>query len=213
MIRREKPLNLGFAQRLKSLLKHGGQRRLAEALGVSVMTVNHWAKGVEPGRPRLIALAAALGVHPDWLLDGKTPAEIAGIRQVPVINVAACGEWLDSTDLGYPTGAASSYYPMKTDDPNAFFVIAEGDSMTGAYSKGGTIEPGDLVLVEPSRQVSDGNTVFARCPGKGCAIKKFFQREDGGVELRSINPDYRSIIIPAGEPVVVYRVVSVTKKV
>jgi SOS-response transcriptional repressor LexA len=175
--------------------------------------IQYYLNGRRPDQDQLERLATALNVDSRWLLHGKVPEESSGIRQVPVINVAACGNWKDATDLDYPVGVAHGYEPMRTDDPHAFFVVAEGDSMTGPYSKSRRVEPGDLLLVEPGQAVNNGDIVFARHRDNGVTVKKFFKRDDGSVELRPINPDYQSIIVPAGETFVAYRITRITTKV
>jgi SOS-response transcriptional repressor LexA len=53
---------------------------------------------------------------------------------------------VEYTDSDYPTGVASEYAASDSADASAFFVRAEGRSMTHA-----SIDPGDLLLVEPAK--------------------------------------------------------------
>ena len=64
-----------FAQRLRQYRKDKGmtQQELADKLGVSNKTVSRWESGSYPDVATLVALARALGVTVDELLDPKTP--------------------------------------------------------------------------------------------------------------------------------------------
>ena len=122
---------------------------------------------------------------------------------IPVINYASCGKWEDLTDLGYPIGHADSYEYSDTKDPHAFFVKANGDSMTGSIDDKRNINSGDLLLVEPSMNVENGNIVLARDDGKGVTIKKFY-KSDSQIVLSPLNPKYEPIIVKKN--ITVYRI-------
>lgn len=64
-----------FAQRLRQYRKSKGmtQQELADLLGVSNKTVSRWESGSYPDVTTLVALARALGVTVDELLDPKAP--------------------------------------------------------------------------------------------------------------------------------------------
>lgn len=64
-----------FAQRLRQYRKEKGmtQQELADLLGVSNKTVSRWESGSYPDVTTLVALARALGVTVDELLDPKAP--------------------------------------------------------------------------------------------------------------------------------------------
>src|SRR4051794_29949910 len=64
-----------FAARLRIIAEHWHSTdRLARATGVSASAFRKWLKGAaEPGRDRLVALAAAAGVNVSWLAQGDGP--------------------------------------------------------------------------------------------------------------------------------------------
>lgn len=130
-----------------------------------------------------------------------------GMRSVPVINHSACGKWRDFTDLDFPAGHSDRHELAPTNDQHAFYVIAAGDSMIG-----GKIEDGDLLLIEPSKRVDDGDIVLAKVADKGCTVKKFF-RHDGHVELRPMNDQHKSLIVKNDPSLRVYRVTRIVKQV
>jgi SOS-response transcriptional repressor LexA len=103
------------------------------------------------------------------------------LHRIPVLSLARCGEWTQYTDGDYPVGVADEYVHGDTHDANAFYVRAEGQSMTRAG-----IDPGDLLLVEPSRsdRVRNGAIVLA-ITEQGQTVKRFY---DTG-ELIVLQPD------------------------
>lgn len=71
---------MGFKERLKEArlaAKHTGET-LGKELGYSKQNVSHWEAGrFEPNLETLMALCDVLKVPADWLLLGKTPADIS----------------------------------------------------------------------------------------------------------------------------------------
>lgn len=60
---------------------------------------------------------------------------------------------------------------------------------------GGDIRPSDYVLVEPNRQVENGQVVVAIGP-EGSSIKKFRKAEDM-IILSPMNPSFEALIVQA----------------
>lgn len=174
-----------IGKRIKEMRKtrRWTQEALEQKAGISrnfISLVENDRKGISYSNIEKIAVA--LGVSPSQLLRDDD------YRPIPIINVATCGGWKDLTDLNYPVGVADRYELADSRDPNAFYVIATGDSMVG-----GDIREGDLLLVEPGREVNNGDIVFARDPELGVTVKKFFKRE-GRVMLVSLNDKYPPLI-------------------
>ena len=170
-----------IGMRIREMRKAFGltQEDLEQKSGISrnfISLVENDRKGISFANVERIF--AAMGISPSQLLRDDDN------RPIPVINTVACGGWKDFTDLGYPVGVADRYELSSSRDPNAFYVIATGDSMVG-----GDIRDGDLLLVEPNREVLNGDIVLARDPEQGVTIKKFFQRQ-GHITLVSLNDRY-----------------------
>lgn len=140
------------------------------------------------------------GKKAEELLTGMLFKIMEPSHMIAVLNRVACGGWKESTDLSYPIGHADRYEAGNSNDPHAFYVIASGESMIGA-----DIKEGDLLLVEPSREVSDGNIVLAWTSSDGVTIKKFFHHPDQ-VELRPMNPDFKSLFVKDDPSLRVYRI-------
>lgn len=90
--------------------------------------------------------------------------------RMPILSLAQCGKWTEYTDADYPPGFADEYAYSDSSDPNAFFVRAEGLSMTRAG-----IDSGDLLLVEPARtnRIHNGSIVLA-ITDQGQTVKRFY---------------------------------------
>lgn len=109
-------------------------------------------------------------------------------RPVPVISLTEARDWDDFTDREFPVAIASEYLLAHTNDPNAFYVRAEGDSMAPE------IRDGDLVLIEPREQRENGDIVFTHYEGEA-VIKKLHITDDGKIILVSLNSEYPPLAV------------------
>jgi len=82
--------------------------------------------------------------------------------------------------------------PQEEYSTSRYFVRAQGDSMSP------TIEDGELVLIDRAVRPETGDIVVAVCGGK-CSLKRFYNAGERGVELRSDNPEYPTILINGEE--------------
>ncbi len=122
---------------------------------------------------------------------------------VPVLNKAQCGHILETTDLDYPTGVAEQHAWIFIDDRNAFCVIAAGESMKGDKDNE-SIQEGELLLVEPNKDVEIGNTVVCKWGDEGVTVKKY-RKENGQIILQPLNPAYEPIVVPPREEILFFR--------
>jgi SOS-response transcriptional repressor LexA len=124
-------------------------------------------------------------------------------RMAPVLGVAACGPWLEAYQV-----EPDAFEPVDVHDNDAFFVIAEGDSMTGA-----NIPPGAHLLVSPGAAVHNGSIVLARLGDQEFTVKKYFKQAGGTTILQPMNPAYEPIVVKPKEPLNVMRIVEVRIKI
>ena len=124
------------------------------------------------------------------------PANPEGSRLAPVLGKAACGEWLESY-----AAEPDAYAPVEGNDPDAFFVIAEGESMLG-----GNITPGALLLVTPGSPTHNGNIVLARLGTDEFTVKVLYKQADGTTILQPMNSAYEPLVVPPEEPLTVMRI-------
>jgi SOS-response transcriptional repressor LexA len=130
------------------------------------------------------------------------PGAEAAARMAPVLGRAACGPWLESYAV-----EPDEYEPVEVRDPDAFFVIAEGESMIG-----GNIPPGALLLVSPAAGVSNGQIVLARRGDEEFTVKTLYRKADGTTILQPMNAAFEPILVEPGEPLTVMRVAEIRIK-
>jgi SOS-response transcriptional repressor LexA len=134
--------------------------------------------------------------------SARGPMEVGDYRTVPVLGKAACGAWLESH--AFEPGMVE---PVDVHDPDAFFVIAEGESMIG-----GNITPGSYLLVSPAASVSNGQVVLAKRGEEEYTVKTFFRKADGSTVLQPMNPAFEPLVLGPQEPLQVMRVTEVRHK-
>ena len=159
-----------------------------------------------PSLEVLDRIARALEVSLTEILTGASqPPVPPKFRYVPVINDASCGDWLDVGDLDFPPGFGADYELTDSSDPNAFYVVAQGDSMIG-----GRIQEGDRLLVSPNLQCNSGDIVLAKTD-EGVTVKRYLRKADG-VELEPLNPRYASIIVGKRTDLKIYKIAEIKIK-
>jgi transcriptional regulator with XRE-family HTH domain len=115
-----------------------------------------------------------------------------------------------------PAGEGEAHEPAFTRDPNAFYVVARGASMTGGGGRR-SIEEGDLLLVEPNRTVRDGDIVLCRRrggEGPEVLVKMFKKIGGNGVALVALNHEYAPVVMNAQEAAesTFYRVTEIKRR-
>jgi repressor LexA len=163
-----------------------------------------------PSLEVLSRLAKALEVSLTDILSGAQTGPIPlKYRYVPVINRVSCGEWMDVGDLDFPPGFGTDYELSDSKDPNAFYVVAEGDSMVG-----GRIQKGDYLLVSPNTQYNSGDIVLAKSD-EGGMVKRYVKKADE-ILLEPLNPAYDPIRVQGKSepkvPLTIYRVAEIKIK-
>lgn len=166
--------------------------------GVSRGAVSQWRNGItEPGGDRLLSLAAALQVSPQWLLSGKgsiesspniTPAPL-GHCLIPIINDVQAGMWKE-IQADFHTSEM-----LLTDldlSPSAFALTIKGDSMLPDFREG------DRVIIDPEVHPVPGDFVAAVNGSNAATFKKYRERgvnADGVTvfELVPLNNDYPTL--------------------
>ncbi len=122
--------------------------------------------------------------------------------EVPIIGTIAAGlplyaqqEW-DGTvvvDTALYTGM------------NLFALKIKGDSMKNA-----AILDGDIVICEPRQFAENGEIIAALVKNEEATVKRFFRRKKH-IELRSENPNYKSMTYPFSDILIQGKVVGVQR--
>lgn len=185
-----------FGERLRGSMPAGMKLAdFAAEVGISLSGLKSWLSGgSDPGRYGLVAAAKACGVDLNWLATGDgeknggaaspfsaLPAFGGPVdRSVPVLGLAECGiaGW-------YRDGAMAvrATRPGDLRDPNAFAVIAVGDSMIPAG-----ISPGYLCFCSPDDSADIGDAVYVERADRHATIKLFGGVKDGWIRLQGWLP-------------------------
>jgi transcriptional regulator with XRE-family HTH domain len=167
---------MAFGEKLRKLTKARGIKAitLAQRMGVSCAYVSQLITGIRrPGRETLLKLSKALEVPLETLLlmDADVSGRVLFARKVPVLDEVKMHEWTGCADLDYPALVAATFEYATTDDANAFYVTPKGLlSCCG-------LDSCDLILVEPNKEVSNGDTVLV-CSPQGFSIRKYITKGD-----------------------------------
>jgi transcriptional regulator with XRE-family HTH domain len=165
-----------FGEKLRKLMKTRGIKAitLAQRMGVSCAYISQLITGIRrPGRETLLKLSKSLEVPLDTLLmlDSDNSEKILISRKVPVLDETKIDAWVESIDLDYPSLVASTFEYATTDDPNAFYITPNGLlSCCG-------LETCDLLLIEPNKEIHNGDTVLIHLP-EGFSIRKIVMKDN-----------------------------------
>lgn len=165
-----------LAERLREARKAAGmtQKTLGDAVGVSQAAIQKIETGRAAQTTKLLDIAKALRVRPEWLSSGtgtmradgeddKKPSHINhDVFRVDILDLAVSAgpgvvnqefvEILRSVEYA-PAEARHMFDGRKAE--NIRIINVRGDSMSG------TIEPGDLLFVDISVKSFDGDGIYA----------------------------------------------------
>ncbi|EPH3196607.1 helix-turn-helix transcriptional regulator [Klebsiella michiganensis] len=184
-----------FAERLNTAMIAAGvsQGQLAEMVGVSQPAIQKMTSGKTNGSRKMVELANALGVRPEWLSSGQGAMREDG--QQPQSQLTKTGDSdvfrLDVLDLTVSAGPgiinqefveilhSVEYAPAEARHmfdgrkaENIRIINVRGDSMSG------TIEPGDLLFVDISVKSFDGDGIYAFLYDDTAHVKRLQKMKD-----------------------------------
>ncbi len=212
-------------ERISYLIKKRGinQSILAKKIGVSSQAVNQWISGSvkKISGVNIIKLAMELESTPEWILTGKErkgSVALSGppkkdstiaptvvhdkslLKTIPVVGTTQGGPDRHWEDLGFPPGWGTEYAVIECDDPHAYILRVEGDSMSPR------INEGDYVLVEPSTLAQPGDIVVTRLQS-GEVMLKYFRADYGEeVALESHNHGFTLRTVPKADIVFMHSI-------
>lgn len=162
------------------------QSELAEASGVSQVTISHLISGKSLSSRKLPEIAKALGVSPTALTEpsgSKIELEEAKpiVNYYPLISHVEAGCFTDISELK----ETASYYPVtKVCSPQTFALRIKGDSMEPRFLEG------DIIFVDPEQSYRSGDFVVARVRGSSEATFKQYREVDGRKYLHALNSEF-----------------------
>lgn len=205
-----------FSDRLNIAMKDGGftQGSLAEAVGMSQPSVWKLTSGTAKGTKKIVEIANALGVRPEWLSSGQgamrdngqaapvlaNHGSSADFYRVDVLDVQASAgnghlvstEFIETIRaIEYTNEQARSLFgnrPAST----VKVITVRGDSMEG------TINPGDEIFVDMAVTQFDGDGVYVFVFGKTLHVKRL-QMQRNRLCVLSDNPAYKEWFVEDGD--------------
>ncbi|HBQ7927579.1 TPA: helix-turn-helix transcriptional regulator [Klebsiella pneumoniae] len=182
-----------LAERLREARKAADmtQKTLGDAVGVSQAAIQKIETGRAAQTTKLLDIAKALRVRPEWLSSGtgamradgdddKKPSHINhDVFRVDILDLAVSAgpgivnqefvEILHSVEYA-PAEARHMFDGRKAE--NIRIINVRGDSMSG------TIEPGDLLFVDISVKSFDGDGIYAFLYDDTAHIKRLQKMKD-----------------------------------
>lgn len=165
-----------FGEKLRKLMKSRGIKAitLAQKMDVSCAYISQLITGIrKPGRETLLKLSKALEVPLEtlFLIESDISDKMFTSKRVPVLNETQIMEWENVADLDYPVIVANKFEYANTDDPNAFYIECKG-----LFQCCG-VDSCDLILIEPNKKISSGDTIFISSP-HGFLVKKIIMKDE-----------------------------------
>lgn len=188
-------------KRLRQIREMSGEE-LSAASGVSQPMISQLEQGKKPFTQKTLEkLAKALGVTlSDIFSSNVVVATQAKPKKVPLISFVQAGDWTEVADQYHPgDGEMWVDAPAGCGD-NAFALRVVGGSMEPRFREG------DIIIVDPSRVVENGDYIVAKINDDEATFKKYV-RDGGKVLLMPLNPAYPSHDVTDREWKIVGRVV------
>lgn len=212
-----------LASRLKKARNYARltQAQLSERSGVKQQMISKLELGQSFETSKLVELAIACGVRPEWLATEQGEMEAPAIasdsnaepaprlappRRIPVVGTAQLGDDGYWAELEYPAGHGDGYILLPTRDAHAYALRCKGDSMRPR------IRDGEFVVVEPGTPPIPGDEVLVKALDGRVMVKTLLYRRDGRVHLLSVNEAHPPIAINEADIEVIHPVNAIVKR-
>lgn len=181
------------------------QKKIAEAAGITPVSVNQYLKGINPLNARFASVLAKMLDEPIESFSPRLAAEIAEMvnvspmqqphreaREYPLISWVAAGERLESS-CSYPTGIADEWLSSTENaGPNGYWLRVKGRSMTSDTPP--SFPEGTPILIRPEGfDLISGKFYIAQHTSSGEHTFKQYVKDAGVGYLVPLNPEYQTI--------------------
>ncbi|MGQ9635266.1 MAG: transcriptional repressor LexA [Bryobacteraceae bacterium] len=206
LTRRQKQVLDFIAQFVETHGYSPSYQEIAEGLGLgSLATVHKHIHALETKHylKRGFNRSRSLDLTQKYLqLEQRWQAASGSAAQVPLLGRIAAGSPVEAVENPeeLDLGTLASH-------PGTFALQVRGDSMIEDH-----ICDGDVVLVEPSSEVHDGEIVVALIGGQEATLKRFYREPGGMVRLQPANASMQPILVPLSELQIQGRVLAVLRK-
>lgn len=172
-------------------------REIGEATGISsTSVVNYYLDQLEKMGKIERQRKISRGVR----LANQNP--LGEMFRVPVAGRIVAGEPIPvpASDFSYfdtdtSVDIASSLLPAAQKSEELFALEVDGDSMIDAM-----VSDGDIVVMKPTNNASNGDMVAVWLPDKDETTLKYFYKEKDGYRLQPANPTMDPIMVSKDEP-------------
>ncbi len=154
----------------------------------------------DPSKPRALVVVEGKGVK-RRPTAGRPPSDQDVGRPVALLGTIAAGNPIPADQHVEETMTLPT---RLVGEGELFMLEVKGESMTGAG-----ILPGDLVVVRRQPRVENGEIAAVLVDETEATVKRVRILPDGGVELRSENPDFPSLL--PNHPRILGKVVTVVR--
>lgn len=163
---------------------------LARKAGLDPTTFNKSKRTTRDGKLRwpstesIAKILQATGASLSEWVSYVDETEGGGVyRNVPLIGFAQAGNSGFFDDAGYPVGGGWDEIPFPgVNDPNAFALEINGDSMEPVF------RDGDTIIVAPHASVRRGDRVVVKTTEGEVMAKALIRRTARHIDLQSLNP-------------------------
>ncbi|RRV08116.1 helix-turn-helix domain-containing protein [Pseudomonas sp. v388] len=183
------------------------QRQIAEAAGITPVSVNQYLRGINPLNARFAAVLAKMIQEPIESFSPRLASEIAEMANVspmvqprreateyPLITWVDAGAGIESSAT-YPTGVADEWLSSTENaGPKGYWLRVKGKSMTSETPP--TFPEGTPILIRPEGfDVISGKFYVARNTVSGETTFKQYIMDAGVGYLVPLNPSYQPVVL------------------
>ncbi len=209
-----------FGLKILTVIREKGwdQRRLAREAEIVESTLsNYIANKTSPKLDALIRLARVLDKPVSYFTDDEKVvlrehnASFSRPYRIPVFDSASSRavNWEDGT---CPAGDYPLTEAADGRDVNAFFLVAQGERLTGRADEHRSVFAGDLLLIEPGRKILDGDLVVCRDENHEPVLKKYRSLPDR-IVLLPLNDRNDPVILEPGSSLRCFKVTELRRKI
>ncbi|HLY16166.1 MAG TPA: transcriptional repressor LexA [Bryobacteraceae bacterium] len=143
----------------------------------------------------------SLELAPKYVQENRRHRESAAL-EIPLLGRIAAGQPVEAVEH-----RATLNFADFIGHPDTFALEVRGESMIGDH-----ICDGDMVLLERTTEVRDGEIVVALVDGTETTLKRFYREPGGKVRLQPANTMLKPIIVPAAHVQIQGRLLAVLRK-
>jgi repressor LexA len=140
----------------------------------------------------------SLEMGPKYMQEHRRPREL----EVPLLGKIAAGQPVEAIE-----NRATLSFADFAGNRDTYALEVRGDSMIEDH-----ICDGDMILVERTAEVRDGDIVVALVSGMETTLKRLYHEAGGRIRLQPANSSLQPIFLPASEVQIQGRLVAVLRK-